>query len=77
MIKLFCKHKENYTSSCPFTGNTYTYCTKCDKKLKTEPTMRSEVKEALDEMLTDPKTHEILRRLGSDYDKNGKPYWEQ
>ena len=25
----------------------------------------------------DPKTQELLSRLGSDYDKNGKPYWEQ
>lgn len=24
----------------------------------------------------DPKTQELLGRLGSDYDENGIPYWE-
>lgn len=24
----------------------------------------------------DPKTQELLSRLGSDYDENGIPYWE-
>ena len=43
----------------------------------TRPEMRQEVSEAIDYMLTDPNTSEILKRLGSDYDKNGIPYWEK
>jgi len=34
----FCKHLTNVSSSCPFTGNTYTYCEKCEKRLKVEKT---------------------------------------
>jgi hypothetical protein len=26
--------------------------------------------------LDDPKLQEVLHRLGSDYDENGIPYWE-
>jgi hypothetical protein len=29
----------------------------------------------LDAWKIDPKTQELLERLGSDYDKNGIPYW--
>jgi len=30
----------------------------------------------LDAWKIDPKTQELLKRLGSDYDENGTPYWE-
>lgn len=36
--KLFCKHKITNSSSCPFTGKTYTFCEKCMKNIKTEKT---------------------------------------
>lgn len=29
--QLLCKHEETYTSSCPYTGKTYTGCKKCLK----------------------------------------------
>ena len=29
----------------------------------------------LDAWKIDPKTQELLERLGSDFDENGKPYW--
>jgi len=35
---LFCKHKEIEKSSCPFTGNTYSICVKCNKITYTEKT---------------------------------------
>lgn len=35
---IICKHNSFVSSSCPFTGNTYTYCEKCEKKIKTEKT---------------------------------------
>lgn len=38
IIKIFCKHNSFISSSCPYTGNTYTYCDKCSKKLKVEKT---------------------------------------
>ena len=45
--------------------------------LYTLPEIRSEFSDAIDHVLTDPKTSEILKGLGSDYDKNGIPYWEK
>jgi hypothetical protein len=35
---LFCKHLESFASSCPFTGRTYTDCSKCFKRLNVEVT---------------------------------------
>lgn len=35
---LFCKHPELESSSCPFTGLTYTYCKACMKKMNTRRT---------------------------------------
>ena len=43
----------------------------------TLPNIRQDVSEAVEKMMTDPKMHEFLNRIGSDYDKNSKPYWEQ
>lgn len=35
-----CKHNgETVKASCPFTGLTYTYCEKCDSRLKAEKTL--------------------------------------
>lgn len=42
----------------------------------TLPDVKREISEAVEQMIKDPKSNEILKRLGSDYDKNGKPYWE-
>jgi hypothetical protein len=47
------------------------------KDLYTLPEMRFEVSNALEEILKDRDTHELLRRLGSDYDKDGVPYWHR
>jgi len=43
----------------------------------TLPKIRQEVSEAVEKMFSEPKTVEFLKRLGSDYNKDGKPYWEQ
>jgi len=43
----------------------------------TLPEIRQEVSEVVKKMMSDPKTYEFLKRIGSDYDENGKPYWEQ
>ena len=43
----------------------------------TVPNIKQEVYESVEKMMNDPKTYEILRKLGSDYNKDGKPYWEQ
>jgi hypothetical protein len=32
-------------------------------------------KDWLKEIVKDPKHKELMERLGSDYDKNGTPYW--
>jgi hypothetical protein len=45
--------------------------------LYTLPEIRPEVTSAIDNMLSDPNTAELLNKIGSDYDKNGKPYWEK
>ncbi len=35
-----CRHNsETENVSCPFTGNTYTYCKKCETKLKVAKTV--------------------------------------
>jgi hypothetical protein len=34
----FCKHADLESSSCPFTGRTYTDCLKCFKRLNVEVT---------------------------------------
>lgn len=36
-----------------------------------------DVKKAIDEMMADPKIQAILEALGSDYDEDGKAYWEK
>ena len=37
---LFCKHKgPTESASCPFTGITYTYCSKCSSRIKAEKTV--------------------------------------
>jgi hypothetical protein len=41
------------------------------------PPVRQEVSEAINHILDDPKTTELLNKLGSDYDKNGIPYWHR
>jgi hypothetical protein len=33
-------------------------------------------KQTLDEIVNDPKTQEVLDRLGSDYDADGIAYWD-
>jgi hypothetical protein len=38
-LSLFCKHTESSVSSCPFTGRTYTDCSKCFKRLNVEVTV--------------------------------------
>jgi hypothetical protein len=43
----------------------------------TLPNIRKDVSKAVEKMMDDPKMQEFLKRLGSDYDKDGKPYWEQ
>ena len=35
---LFCKHNNFTSSSCPFTGYTYTDCGSCGKRIKVEKT---------------------------------------
>ena len=35
----FCKHVNLESSSCPFTGRTYTDCSKCFKRLNVEVTV--------------------------------------
>ncbi len=37
--KIWCKHDETRVASCPFTGYTYTSCTKCAKRIKMEKTV--------------------------------------
>lgn len=36
--KINCKHKDQRTASCPYTGLTYTSCKRCWKRLKVEAT---------------------------------------
>ena len=43
----------------------------------TLPNIKQDVSEAVEKMMDDPKMQEFLKRIGSDYDKDGKPYWEQ
>lgn len=33
--------------------------------------------EILEEVMNDPKSQKILEELGSDYDEDGKAYWEK
>jgi hypothetical protein len=35
------------------------------------------MKEVLEELNNDPEHQELMKRLGSDYDENGIPYWEK
>jgi hypothetical protein len=37
-IRLSCRHNDSQKGSCPFTGRTYTVCTKCKKRLAVEIT---------------------------------------
>ena len=37
---------------------------------------KSDLEVMLDAWKMDPNTQELLSRLGSDYDENGVPYWE-
>ncbi len=34
--KIFCRHKDTYSATCPFNKMTYTYCKKCFKSTKTK-----------------------------------------
>jgi hypothetical protein len=43
----------------------------------TLPKMRPEVSKAVEEMLSDPNINELMKKLGSDYDENGKAYWDK
>jgi hypothetical protein len=31
--RTFCKHKESYSASCPFTGKTYVNCSRCLRRM--------------------------------------------
>ena len=67
LICYLTKHKihETFLEQCPYTGQTYQLCTRCTAL---QPIIQS--------LLSDPDTKELLDRLGSDYDENGIPYWE-
>jgi hypothetical protein len=35
------------------------------------------MKEVMEELNNDPEHQELMKRLGSDYDENGIPYWDK
>jgi hypothetical protein len=75
-------HAFQYARGIPNHGTIHTVYD--DGKPVDKPTMTfqeelvsSGFRKAFNETMSDPKTQEILNKLGSDYDENGVPYWEK